>query len=188
MDKVPYLGNNQNKSNVNESLKRNIFYGIAVIGAAAGLMKLCYFDRFRNNQNSVNETNVTNAIKVDKNSIDYRLNKIIDELKKDPKVLERNYNALAEIVDSSLALHPDYAIHFITNGVSVLGDNIPKDVYFVMFDKIKDKAEQNPQILDYFGKNAQTYMDKKHGFGKYIDNVESFFSDIFSNNKNESKK
>jgi hypothetical protein len=91
-----------------------------------------------------------------------------------------DYPKLADIVISGLESHPEYADRFIFSGIEALaktGSHPDANTYILMFNVIKDKTEEKPEILDYLGENAQAYMEKKVT-GKYLFIIQDTFDSV----------
>lgn len=97
-------------------------------------------------------------------NLDKKLDSVLTELSNDPEAMNRNYDKLAILVEKDLINHPEYGDGFIISSLdSIKKNNLPigKKTYVVIFNEIKNKAEENPEVMDFFGENAQRYMEKK---------------------------
>tara|TARA_Y100000310_G_C20578478_1_gene761725 strand:+ start:397 stop:861 length:465 start_codon:yes stop_codon:yes gene_type:complete len=64
-------------------------------------------------------------------------------------------------VDGRLMAGPASANELIRYGISVIEENsvgYDEDTYLEMFKIIRGKAEENPEIMDYFGPRAKEYL------------------------------
>jgi len=63
-----------------------------------------------------------------------------------------------------LEKHPDITNKLTRDSLEALDSSYGKvepETYMVMFDKLRDKAEENPEIMDHFGPKAQRYVQNK---------------------------
>jgi hypothetical protein len=120
-------------------------------------------------------------------TIEQKLDSVLTGLQEDPESMSQNYSKLAEAVKKGLEEHPDYANQFIRAGLEALKQKkIDKDTYMAIFEQIRKKAEEEPELMDHFGENARTYMEKKI-VDQYLGTVEDAFRDAASGIKENSK-
>lgn len=65
---------------------------------------------------------------------------------------------------------------------NIPSNEITSDLYVSMFNHIKDKAEERPKIMDYFGENAQNYMKEKYSNSNSltdVKNAKKYIIDLF---------
>lgn len=75
-------------------------------------------------------------------SLEYRLNHLKDDVKE----------------------YPEYADRMISDGIKAIKENesqFSNVTYMLMFDAVKDKIEQKPELLDHLGPNALKYQETK---------------------------
>ena len=118
-------------------------------------------------------------------TIDEKLDSVLAELKEDPEAMNRNYSKLAEAVEQGFKEHPEYANKLIKSGLESTTE-ISQEAYMSMFERIKIIAEEKPQLMDHFGPNAHTYIEKKI-VDKYVGTVEEAFRNTTSSLKENSK-
>lgn len=121
-------------------------------------------------------------------SVEGRVDSVLAELRNNPDVLNQNYDKLATVVEQGLAEHPDYANRFVRSSLESLerSEDIEKDTYLAMFQRIRDKAEEKPELMDHFGENAKAYMEKKI-VDDYTTIIEESFKESASNLREKSK-
>ncbi|HLC65293.1 MAG TPA: hypothetical protein VJI46_04175 [Candidatus Nanoarchaeia archaeon] len=157
MDEVPYIG----KQKRDYRLGKGLLIGgtaLAIIGAIAYHDLKKGYDSENAGSSSVI---IREAHEYREKSLDERLRDALNELNSNPEGMERNYGLLAETVEGRLEGHPEYANRLIVSSLSVLKDNISPEAYVAMFEEIKKKVEENPELMDHFGENANSYMEKK---------------------------
>ena len=77
---------------------------------------------------------------------------------------KQDYNSIAQQAVEGLESHPDIANSMIQASLSALdrsGQRIVPETYIAMFCKIREKAEENPEITDHLGSNARAYIEKR---------------------------
>ncbi|MBI4440384.1 hypothetical protein HY638_05415 [Candidatus Woesearchaeota archaeon] len=79
-------------------------------------------------------------------------------------VAQETYDAISKSVEQRLGESPETANKLIAESLAALkhGENkVDKDAYMAMFGVIMERAEENPELMDFFGENAVNYMEKK---------------------------
>lgn len=118
--------------------------------------------------------------------IEYNIQKIELDLLKNPNGpytknwIDDNYDIMVQVVEKYLYEHPEYANPLIRAGMESLnqsGSEIEEQSFTLMYGEMSKKVEENPEILDFLGENAQDYMREKHQ-NKYVVRVENFFDDL----------
>jgi hypothetical protein len=169
-----------------KSVRNYIVGSIAAIAlAGAGLF---YYNRTGNIQNDIS-TIIDSARPSVPGTIDSRFNAALSELCADKAALDRNYVLLMETVEKELQNKPVYSNRLIRNSLDSItraDAQVEKETYLAMFQRIRDKAEQSPEITDYLGDNAKAYMEKKFA-AKYLGTVEDAFNDTYSTIKEKGK-
>ena len=81
-----------------------------------------------------------------------------------------------ELVIDDLSENKQYANQLIQETLEMLDENnaISSDTYTDMFGMIREKAEENPELMEHFGDNAQNYM-KKQILDDYIGTIEDSY-------------
>ncbi len=174
---VQYIG----KPN-NHRLKKYLLIG----GATLAIATAVYTGVRSDNENT---PHLNQPVIESVESIDARIDSLLVELENNPDAMNQNYDRLAATVEQGLADHPDYANRFIISGLESLDMNkgeIEKNTYLAMFQKVRDKAEEKPELMDHFGKNAQRYMEKKF-MDEYVGKIENAFKDTASAIKEKSQ-
>lgn len=97
-------------------------------------------------------------------SVDHAVNEIIGQ-HKDQKFKYVSYQESLDYIKRHLKYHPDKANDLLQYSIQSLKFNhqkISKKSYLKMFNCIKDKAELNPELMDYMGNNAKYYLISKY--------------------------
>jgi len=176
---VHYIGNQKPRSS---ELRRALLVGTFGVAAVGSFFLGMYVER---NKERIAEVPIVRQIE----SLDTRVDPMIIYLRNNHDALDKNYSKLADIIEENLIDHPEYGNRFVQSGLESLNQNqimIEKETYMVMFDEIKAKAEENPELMDHFGKRAQAYMEKKV-LDKYLKVVEDSYKETIRTLKNTSK-
>ncbi len=109
--------------------------------------------------------------------IERRLDGVLEELRRDSYEMERQYTRFVNIAIEGLESHPDVANKAVRESISALersGERLEPDTYLAMFEQIREKAEQNPEIMDHFGPKALEYQENRY-LRKYSQKLEEAF-------------
>lgn len=100
--------------------------------------------------------------------------KPIEERIAEPTKVELSIDNIVDEMQSS----SEFTNEIVRLGIDYLNENsaIETQTYTQIFEIIKNKAEEKPELMDYFGENAQRYMEKKIT-DKYIGTIEDSFRD-----------
>ena len=157
MDEVRYIGKQKRDIRLGK--------GLLIGGTALAIIGAVVYHDLRKGYGSANSENssaiIREAHEYRVKSLDERLRDTLAELNSNPEDMERNYGVIADAVGQRLAEHPDTANRLVVSSLNVLNGNISQDAYMAMFEEIKKKAEENPELMDYFGENANAYMEKR---------------------------
>jgi hypothetical protein len=179
MKKVNYLRSDNPSSN----WKRNLIMGAGSLALVVTILKFSYFNRkniYEHSTTKISSVGILNVLP--EKSLDKIVKYVLDELKNNPDAMDRNYDILAKTVENGLERHPDYANQFIREGLKALEKSnapIEQTTYIEMFNRIRDRAEERPELMDHFGEQAHTYMEKQF-LEKYICKIEDGFKDMAS--------
>jgi len=105
------------------------------------------------------------------------------ELAQNPSLLEQHAAAVHGLALHHLELHPDLANNYLGKSLELLSaETITSKNYAGMFERVRDKAEQKPEILEYLGPKAREYVFKKNKtdtFGTSFEDIRRYWRALF---------